>query len=119
MNSQTNKHNYAGFNPVFVHYNLAAHGSVRYGKAVGAIVPTSQLGNTDKVVVSFDTETESVTKIVSACNLHPIVDGQVDSSFRVRMSDKDDSGRGRKGKKADREEVRVEVIQRAKKPLRG
>jgi hypothetical protein len=119
MNSQTNKRNYPGYNPVFGHYNIAPFQTVRYGNRLGSVIPSAQLGSTDNVVVSFDNETESVTKIIAGYQLHPVVDGQVDNSIRVRMSDRDDSGKSRKGKKADREEIRVEVIQRSKKPLRG
>ena len=115
--SQINKNHYAGYNKVYVHYALSPLGSVMYGKARATVVPTNQLGNTDKVVISLDTETESVTKIVSAMSLRPIVDGLVDQSVRSRMGGRDED-RSRKGKKADREELRVEVIQR-KKPLRG
>lgn len=117
MYSQTNKKNYAGFNPVFGQYNLAPYGSVRMGKAIGCIIPTPQLGNTDKVVVSFDTETESVTKIVKAYHLSPVVEQT--NFVRIKTSLDEFERDNRKGKKADNNEIRVEIIQRAKKPLRG
>lgn len=118
MNSQTNKHYARPYNRVYTDYGLSPLGTVQYGKNIGVVVPTCQLGNSDMVVVSFDREEESVTRIISAHHLYPVRSGQVDRSTRVRTR-YDESGHeaDKRGKRASMKEVTFEVIQK-RQPLR-